>query len=117
MFDDSKLTDHYALIPTGKNDGGKMSIDEKKVYELIVKRFVSAFYPAYKFVSAAIVTTVGSDSFLSRGEMISSLGWRAIYGTGGKGLFLPAMLVGDQAANTSIDAEKTNDASGPVYRR
>lgn len=63
--DDKKITDHYAIIPTGQGFGvlGSVSQTASKVYEVIVRRFLSIFYPAAQYQKISIVTTTQNESF------------------------------------------------------
>lgn len=79
VFDLSKLTDHHALIPQGKPSGA-LSEDEQKVYELVCKRFISAFYPDCKFKNTSIYIKIGQYNFVSKGKVLLDPGWRAVYG-------------------------------------
>ena len=65
--DDKKITDHYAIIPTGQGFGalGSVSQTASKVYEVIVRRFLSIFYPAAQYQKISIVTTTQNESFFA----------------------------------------------------
>ncbi|APJ05235.1 DNA topoisomerase 3 [Silvanigrella aquatica] len=78
IFDSSKVGDHHALLPTSTNPKNLSEI-EKKVYDLVVKRFLSAFAPNYQFTSSIIASTCNEKYlFVSRGTIIKSLGWKEI---------------------------------------
>lgn len=79
VFDASKLTDHHALIPTGQIEG-VLTPDEKALYEIVVKRFIAAFYPDYEYEHTKIITIVGNDRFRSTGKVPKVIGWKEIYG-------------------------------------
>ncbi len=76
VFDDAKLTDHHAIVPTGKIVSG-MSEDERKLYEMVVRQLIAAFYPDYEYDSMTAVTQVGEHRFLSRGKAEVNKGWHA----------------------------------------
>jgi DNA topoisomerase-3 len=82
VFDSSKLSDHHAIIPLDKADVSKMSAKHKNIYLLIVKRFIAAFYPNYKYLSV-VVEAVVSDRhyFKSNANQTIDLGWKEIYGS------------------------------------
>jgi len=81
VFDNSKVTDHHAIIPTNVNPATVvMSIEEKRVYDLIAKRFIAAFYPECEFNSTTVMAAVAGYDFKATGKQIISEGWRAIYG-------------------------------------
>ncbi len=79
IFDNSKVTDHHAIIPTGQSptvlDG-----DEKKLYHIIALRFIAAFYPDSTFLTTIVVGKNGNHEFKATGKVIENPGWRAIYG-------------------------------------
>ncbi|MFV0519656.1 MAG: DNA topoisomerase III [Lachnospirales bacterium] len=78
IFDDKKITDHHAIIPTGKLNSS-LTLDELKVFYTIVKRFLSVFYPDYVYNSTVIECTVEDEIFLTKGQTVISLGWRELY--------------------------------------
>ncbi len=80
IFDTTKLTDHFALIPTGNMVGKPPSGDLLKLYGLICTRFISAFYPPYQYDSSRLVLEVGIDLFQATGIEQVALGWRSVYG-------------------------------------
>ncbi len=78
VFDDKKITDHHAIIPTGKLNNS-LSLEELKVFYTVVKRFLSVFYPDYKYNSTNIKTEVLSEIFITKGQTVIDLGWRELY--------------------------------------
>lgn len=79
VFDTSKVTDHHAIIPTGQVPTGLTDV-EKKVYDLIARRFIAVFYPDCKFSTTTVVGKVDKVEFKATGKEILSQGWRAVYG-------------------------------------
>ncbi|MEM4619594.1 MAG: DNA topoisomerase [Desulfurococcaceae archaeon] len=80
VFDDSKLTDHHAIIPLDKPKEGVLSVDEAKLYSEIEKRFLAVFMPFYEYESIVVETEVGGVIFETKGIKIKRLGWRELYG-------------------------------------
>lgn len=78
VFDTSKVTDHHAIIPTGQVPAGLTDV-EKKVYDLIARRFIAAFYPDCKFSTTSVLGKVDKVEFKASGKEILSQGWRAVY--------------------------------------
>lgn len=79
--DDSKVTDHYAIIPTGNlSEYNKLSDIAKRVYDVIVRRFLSIFYPPAVYEKFAIVTTVGKESFFTSSKVLKEPGYFVITG-------------------------------------
>jgi DNA topoisomerase III len=87
IVDDKKVTDHHAIIPTpAPHDRGGWSNDERKVFDLVARRFLAVFHPAAKIENTTVLTDVdGTDGtsyrFRSRGRIIAEPGWRAVYDT------------------------------------
>ncbi len=80
VFDNTKVTDHHAIIPTNvPPQSVAMSREEKLVYNLIAKRFISAFYPDCEFATTTVMANVGKHEFKATGKQILKEGWRVIY--------------------------------------
>lgn len=78
VFDDKKVTDHHAIIPTGIMPSG-ISAPEQFIYDLIVKRFIAAFYPECKVSNTTVLGKVGSIDFKATGRQIIEPGWRVVW--------------------------------------
>lgn len=78
VFDNSKVTDHHAIIPTGV-PVHNLSDMEKNVYQLIAKRFIGVFYPDCKIATTTVLGVVNNIEFKANGKEILEEGWRAIY--------------------------------------
>jgi DNA topoisomerase-3 len=81
VFDNSKISDHFAIIPTVTAATG-LSDEESKIYSLVVRRFIAAFFPAAEFLKTVRITTVAQDEFKSTGSVTTVPGWMAVYGRG-----------------------------------
>ena len=80
VFDNSKVTDHHAIIPTNVDPRTvALSREEKLVYDLVAKRFIAAFYPDCEFATTTVMATIGDYEFKATGKVIIKDGWRAIY--------------------------------------
>lgn len=80
VFDDTKLTDHHAIIPTGKRAAGlSLSPDERALYELVAKRLAAVFFPDHLYDALRVVTDVSGDRFLSTGKSVVREGWKEVY--------------------------------------
>ena len=80
IFDDAKLTDHHAIIPTGKKAANlSLTADERRLYEMVAKRLAAVFYPNYEYDALRVVTACGQDRFLSTGQTVTQEGWKAVY--------------------------------------
>lgn len=78
VFDDKKVTDHHAIIPTGIVPSG-ISPQEQHIYDLIAKRFIAAFYPECKVSNTTVLGKVGSVEFKASGKQIIEPGWRDVF--------------------------------------
>ena len=80
VFDNSKVTDHHAIIPTNVNPASvAMSREEKQVYHLIATRFIAAFYPDCEFATTTVMAKVVTTEFKATGKAILKEGWRVLY--------------------------------------
>ncbi len=80
IINNSKITDHHAIIPTDKNpENISLSPQEKHIYQLIVKRFIAVFYDDYKFKTTKVIVDILGETFVSKGKIISDLGWKKLY--------------------------------------
>ena len=77
IFDNSKVTDHHAIIPTGQSPSSLVG-NEKLLYHLIALRFIAAFYPDCRFDSTVVTATVGEIEFRATGKVITDEGWRKV---------------------------------------
>ena len=78
VFDTSKVTDHHAIIPTGMVPRS-LSDMERRVFDLIARRFISVFYPDCKFATTTVLGVVDKIEFKATGKQILDPGWRAVY--------------------------------------
>ena len=78
IFDNSKVTDHHAIIPTGQSPVG-IEGDEKRLYHLIAMRFIAAFYPDCIFEGTTVMAKSGDYEFKATGKVIIDPGWRTLY--------------------------------------
>jgi DNA topoisomerase-3 len=96
VFDNSKVTDHHAIIPTGQSPSILVG-DEKKLYHLIAQRFIAAFYPDCEFNTTTVLGHAADVKFKVNGKVIVKPGWRDVY-------------AGQAAAES--DAEKDGEGNG-----
>ena len=79
VFDNSKVTDHHAIIPTGQSLPPDLSLDEKRIFHLVAQRFISVFYPDCTFEQTVVSAKAGTTGFKTTGKVITDPGWRAVY--------------------------------------
>lgn len=80
VFDNKKVTDHHAIIPTGVVPSG-INPDEQRIYDAVAKRFISVFYPDCTVSNTTVLGEVLKLEFKATGKQILKLGWRAVYET------------------------------------
>ena len=78
VFDNSKVTDHHAIIPTGQ-PANNLTDMEKKVFDLVARRFIAVFYPDCKFSTTTIIGEAEQIEFKASGKQILEPGWRVIF--------------------------------------
>jgi DNA topoisomerase-3 len=78
IFDDKKVSDHHAIIPTGVKPGA-WSMDEKIIYDMICRRFIAVFYPECKVSNTTVLGKVDELVFKATGKQILDPGWRVLY--------------------------------------
>lgn len=79
VFDNSKVTDHHAIIPTGV-PARNLSDNERKVYDLVARRFIAAFYPDCEISTTTVLGKVEKVEFKVTGKQILKPGWRVVFG-------------------------------------
>jgi DNA topoisomerase III len=120
VINDAKVTDHHAIIPTRaeRHPVDKMSDDDRRVYDLVVRRFLAIFHPEAVFENTRVETTVSEHVFRTRGKVMLVAGWRAVYGETvdgdpdqreddeGREQQLPKLVQGEQVAVTAVGSEE-----------
>ena len=104
VFDDSKLTDHFALIPLDKAPEN-LTKDEKNIYFLIWRKFVGAFMDDYEYEETSVLLKVGEYEFKTKGKKVINLGWKALYGEE-KDKLLPELREGEKLKLEKIKSER-----------
>ena len=84
LVDNSKVTDHHAIIPTEQPANlAKLSADEFKIYDLIVKRFIAVLFPPFEYDQTTVKALIKGEIFTARGNFVKTKGWRAVYESSG----------------------------------
>ncbi|MBV6272714.1 DNA topoisomerase III [Alcaligenaceae bacterium CGII-47] len=107
IFDDKKVSDHFAIIPTLQIPR-ELSDAEAKIYELITRRFLAVFFPSAEFRVTTRITTVSGHQFKTEGKVLVSPGWLAIYGRDAQGdeASLVAVAPGESVHTEDIEARE-----------
>ena len=90
IFDNTKISDHFAIIPTLQKPKS-LTEAEAKLYDLVVKRFLAVFYPAAEYLLTTRITRVAGEPFKTEGKVLVSPGWLAVYGKEGQPAEEPAL--------------------------
>ncbi|MEO8968578.1 MAG: DNA topoisomerase 3, partial [Solirubrobacteraceae bacterium] len=82
VVNDAKVTDHHAIIPTNaeQHPVDKFNDDDRRIYDMVVRRFLAVFHPEAVFENTRIETTVADHVFRTRGKLMLVPGWRGVYG-------------------------------------
>ncbi len=98
IFDNTKISDHFAIIPTLQAPKSLNEI-EQKLYDFVVKRFLAVFHPSAEFLQTTRITRVEGEPFKSEGKVLVNAGWLAVYGRD----------VEDDTANANLPALKKDE--------
>jgi DNA topoisomerase III len=119
IFDNSKITDHHAIIPTGVSTG-VLPEKEEKVYDMIARRFISAFYPDCEFSTTTVKGSANETAFKATGKQILDPGWRTVYGMDqiseeekGEDQIMPAFTEGESGPHEPQVFEKQTQPPKP----
>ncbi len=117
VVNDEKVGDHHAIIPTNaEHKLDKMSSDDRRIYDLVVRRFLAIFHPDAEFENTRIETTVAEHVFRTRGKVLIVPGWRGVYGEladgaksaaeedEGRDQTLPKLELGEEVDTSEVEA-------------
>ncbi|ALC86628.1 DNA topoisomerase III [Bacillus sp. FJAT-22090] len=80
FVDDSKVSDHHAIIPTEEIvNQANFTDKERKIYDLVVKRFLAVLYPPFEYEQITVKAAIGDETFVAKGKTILSSGWKEVY--------------------------------------
>lgn len=87
FVDDKKVNDHHAIIPTEEYvQLTHMTSDERKIYDLVIRRFISVLYPAFEYEQTTLKASTAGETFTAKGRIVKAIGWKAVYETGASDL-------------------------------
>ena len=115
IFDNTKVSDHFAIIPTLQAPSG-LSEAEQKLYDLVVRRFMAVFFPSAEYMVTTRISTAAGHSFKTEGKVLVKPGWLAIYGKeaanevddakeGDKGQNLVAVAPGEKVGVVEVESK------------
>ena len=113
FVDNSKVSDHHAIIPTEQFvQMDHMTVDERRIYDLVVRRFLAVLYPPFEYEQTSLWVRIGNERFTANGKIVKSQGWKAAYGDSFeddeeeneevRGQQLPELKKGDRIARLSV---------------
>lgn len=118
VYNNAKVSDHFAIIPTGALPKPSWKDIEKKVYNLILRRFLAVWYPAAKFeiTERATIITAGESAhrFETKGRVLLESGWREVIGAAKDSLITPVKK-GEQVAVAAVESEQKQTTPPPRY--
>ncbi|MDE7119992.1 MAG: DNA topoisomerase III, partial [Muribaculaceae bacterium] len=126
VFDNAKVTDHHAIIPTGQSPASLVG-DERLLYHMIALRFIAAFYPDCQFLTTTVAGKAGDREFRTSGKVITAAGWREVYKSqkqpaadaaqadagADADKILPPFVVGESGPHTPALQKKTTQPPKP----
>lgn len=121
VFDNSKISDHFAIVPTGVRVHG-LNDDEARIYDLVVKRFIAVFHPPAKYQVTTRTAIITGEKFIASGKVMLEPGWRQVFGADAQKdeevddkhvSNLPSLTPGEPVENRRVDlvALKTSPPS------
>jgi len=116
IFDNSKISDHFAIIPTLQPPRHLNEI-EQKLYDLVVRRFLAVFHPAAEYLQTTRITQLGEHQFKTEGRILQNPGWLAIYGRTAQeeSQNLPAVAAQEKVAALEVNAVANQTKPPPRY--
>ena len=116
VFDNSKISDHFAIIPTLQTPK-HLNEAEQKLYDMVVRRFLAVFYPAAEYLQTTRITRVGDHHFKTEGRVLQNPGWLAVYGraAGQENESLPAIEPEEKVKAVEVLAQASQTKPPPRY--
>src|SRR5215218_3184023 len=128
VVNDSKVEDHHAIIPTDvRHDVHTFTPDEKRIFDLVARRFLAVFHPPARYARTTVVTLVEEERFRTRGKVTLDAGWRGVYGLeadadrqrqdeeDAEGGELPALEQGQKVRCVEAESERKETRPPPRY--
>jgi DNA topoisomerase III len=128
VVNDARVDDHHAIIPTDvEHDVSQFTPDERRVFDLIARRFLAVFHPPARYARTTVVTVVEDERFRTRGKITLEAGWRGVYGLQadaektqdeegeGEGVELPELREGQRVRCVEAEAEAKETKAPPRY--
>ncbi len=116
VFDNSKISDHFAIIPTLQTPRS-LNEAEQKLYDMVVRRFLAVFYPPAEYLQTTRITRVSEHHFKTEGKVMQAPGWLAVYGraVGEESENLPAIAPDEKVPVREVEARANETKPPPRY--
>src|SRR3989454_582302 len=116
IFDNSKISDHFAIIPTLQTPK-HLNEAEQKLYDMVVRRFLAVFYPAAEYLQTTRITRVDEHHFKTEGKVLENPGWLAVYGraSGEDNENLPPIAKNEKVGVREVAAHASQTKPPPRY--
>jgi DNA topoisomerase-3 len=125
VVNDARVDDHHAIIPTDvEHDVETFSPDERRIFDLVARRFLAVFHPPARYARTTVVTVVEEERFRTRGKVTLEAGWRSVYGVEAdadgtsedpESAELPALEKGQQVRVAAVESEAKETRPPPRY--
>jgi DNA topoisomerase III len=125
VVNDARVDDHHAIIPTDvEHDVETFSPDERRIFDLVARRFLAVFHPPARYARTTVVTVVEEERFRTRGKVTLGAGWRAVYGVEAdadaqsedpESAELPQLEKGQQVRVAAVESEAKETRPPPRY--
>ncbi|MDR1059738.1 MAG: DNA topoisomerase III [Clostridiales bacterium] len=113
LVDDAKVTDHHAILPTEQFfDMGKLDNDEKRVFDLVVKRFLAILSPPFEYEETEVTADIGGERAAAKGRVVLAQGWREIYAGPAGSVGIAGGAAGGGAAGAGSGGAGSGGAAG-----
>ncbi len=115
IFNNEKVTDHHAIIPTHITTG-KLNDREQKIYNMITQRFLAVFYPPARYLNTFRISVVEKEHFKTEGKILKDPGWRQIYGIGAQEeLTIPPLEENSKVQAISMEIQEQDTKPQPRF--
>ena len=114
IFNNAKVSDHFAIIPTGVAPKESLREPERKIYDLVLRRFLGVFFPPARHVAVERRTVVAGETFISRGKVVVDPGWWEVAGGGG-GEDLPPLATDEKPRAIEVESIAKQTQPPPRY--
>ena len=116
VFDNSKVTDHHAIIPTGQRPNNLNDL-ERKVYDMVALRFIAAFYPPCQVANTTVLAQAGEVPFKVTGREVLEQGWREVFATPIANSSQSERPIGGTPSENESDTESSEQKALPSFRK